>query len=691
MSVCNTGQYLGPLNTCIVVPAAQGTACDDDHFCTIGDACDGNGSCVGGSQNDCGLPHSPCLSTICYEDTKSCNVTPVNDGAACTPTDLCQSNGVCSIGDCIGEPKDCSFSPQNECNSVACDPATGKCAATPDASKDDAPCSLSGDPCNINKTCMAGLCGGGTPKDCSTFNVGCQIGLCDDTTGNCNPAPAPVGTACSDGIAECHVGTCDAKGGCSPSSAPDGTACNDHNACTKADTCMAGACAGGPVSGCSVYLQEGFESCPAGWTLSGDWQCGTPKNVGPLAAHTGNNCIATQIAGNYSVNQSYSTCVADSPAIDLSMAMSPQLSFWVWDHTEGGTFDGWNLKVSADAGQTFTEVTMVTPAYSLTVAGQPAWGGDHSVAGWQNYLADLSAYHGKSIILRFAFRSDGATVYPGVYIDDLVVAEPLQIPLYISTPTPLADVYVGTPYVATMAKTGGTSTSVWSIKPGGVNTSWLSIDPTTGVLSGTPTAANVGLVSVTVHVEEQLLPSNFAEKTFTFHVKPDVYYTGFEGACPDGWTLTGDWQCGAPTTVGPMAAYAGTQCLATQLSSNYHDNQPWTTTATSPIIDLTGVQNPLLTFRMWIDTEGATYDGANLQLSTDGGMSYTILTNVMPAYTLTVAGYPAWGGHQSALGWQAVTVDLSAYTNQAIRLQFAFHSDTSGNYPGVYIDEILIN
>src|SRR5688500_14319293 len=36
MAVCNTGQVLGPLNTCIVVPSPGGTACDDGKFCTTG-------------------------------------------------------------------------------------------------------------------------------------------------------------------------------------------------------------------------------------------------------------------------------------------------------------------------------------------------------------------------------------------------------------------------------------------------------------------------------------------------------------------------------------------------------------------------------------------------------------------------------------------------------------------------------
>ena len=691
IAVCNTGQEVGPLNTCVVVPSPKGTACDDGQFCTIDDVCD-NGVCAGKTPNRCGAAANPCLAVICYEDSKSCDVTPANDGATCTPTNLCQVEGVCHVGDCVGEPKDCSFSPLNECNTVACDPATGMCKGTPDPKKDDAACLLTGDLCSVNTTCKTGQCGGGTPKDCSAFDIGCQIGVCDATTGFCGPVSAPIGTTCTEGIPACHVGACDAKGACAPTAAPDGIACNDHNACTKADTCVASACAGAAVAGCLLYLQEGFEVCPHGWTFGGDWQCGMPTNVGPPAAHTDKGVIATRLAGVYSVNQSFGSTVADSPTINLTQAVNPAVSFWAWDNTEGGNFDGWNLQVSTDGGQSFTQVMTVIPAYSQSIGPQPAWGGDHSAEGWQNYAADLTAYIGSSITLRFAFRSDGASVYPGVYIDDVVVAEPLQIPLYITTSSPLADVYAGMGYSAAVVRTGGTNGAVWSIKPGGVNAAWLAIDPVTGVLKGTPTAAQAGPVSVTVHVEEPTLPSNFAEKTFTFTVKPDAYYTSFEDACPNGWTLTGDWQCGVPTNVGPATAFVGTQCLATQIAGLYSVIQPFsTTTATSPDIDLVGVSNPSVTFRMWIDTEGSTYDGVNLQISIDGGASYSVVSTVTPAYPLTIAGKPAWGGHQAALGWQLMKADLSNYAGQVIRLRFSFQSDSSGIYPGVYVDDFFVN
>jgi hypothetical protein len=691
IAVCNTGQELGPLNTCVVVAAPKGTACDDGKFCTTNDTCD-SGVCVGGTQNTCGMGQNPCVSVICYEETKSCDATPVNDGTACEPKELCRVDGVCKLGQCVGIPKDCSFSPLSECNKVACDPATGKCIGTPDPDKDDAPCVLTGDLCASNKTCKTGACQGGSPKDCSVLDVGCEVGVCDPMNGFCTPEPAPVGTTCSESVPECHVGICDVKGDCIPKAAQDGIACNDHNACTKADTCSTGSCDGTPVAGCQFYMFESFETCSNGWTFGGDWQCGVPTNVGPLVAHTGTGLIGTKLNGLYSTNQSFSTAFADSPTIDLTSAIGPKISFWAWDHTEGGTFDGWNLQVSTNGGQSFTTVFPESPPYNLTILGQPAWGGNHSLEGWKNYIADLSDFAGLPVILRFAFRSDGATVFPGVYVDDLILAEPEQIPLYIATSSPLADIYAGMNYANPITKTGGSNNVVWSKLPGGTNDSWLSIDPTTGILKGVPSLADVGPVSVTIHVEEATLPSNFADKTFTFTVNHAAYYTSFEGACPDGWTLTGDWECGVPINVGPSPAYVGTQCLATKIDAIYSDLQTFAgSTATSPDIDLTNVGTPILTFRMWVDTEGSTYDGFNLKISSDGGQSYSIVNTATPTYPLTIAGEPAWGGHQAGLGWQLVQADLSAYAGQIIRLQFSFQTDSSGIFPGVYIDDVFLD
>jgi hypothetical protein len=226
----------------------------------------------------------------------------------------------------------------------------------------------------------------------------------------------------------------------------------------------------------------------------------------------------------------------------------------------------------------------------------------------------------------------------------------------------------------------------------------LSIDPTTGTLSGTPTIANVGMVTVKVHVEEITLPSNFADQIFTFNVLDigtSYYGTNFEGACPNGWTLSGDWQCGAPTLTplggGPATAFSGAQVIATVLTDDYSSSDAYATnTATSPTVNLTGATSAKLRFRVWLDTEGSSFDGFNLKVSSDGG-PFNLINTVTPTYPLTVGGESAWGGHDGALGYRLYQADLSQFVNHQIQLRFAFRSDSSGEYPGVYIDDVVVS
>lgn len=269
-------------------------------------------------------------------------------------------------------------------------------------------------------------------------------------------------------------------------------------------------------------------------------------------------------------------------------------------------------------------------------------------------------------------------------------------PLEITSPTTLYAALAGRPYTAQFTADGGLGRNQWTLEPGGTNAGWLAIDSATGALSGTPTVGAIGAVSVTVRVADRFYPNAFAHQTYAFSVvstPADPYFENFDTACPASWALTGDWECGSPSNVGPTSAYSGTRCLGTQLASSYRDNQTYDgTTATSPAIALSSVPGlqPRLSFRAWIDTEGSTYDGFNLSISTDSGATFATLTAVSPSYDLTIGGRPAWGGHQSARGWQAFSADLTAYAGQAIVLRFSFRSDSSGVFPGVYLDDVRV-
>ncbi len=71
-------------------------------------------------------------------------------------------------------------------------------------------------------------------------------------------------------------------------------------------------------------------------------------------------------------------------------------------------------------------------------------------------------------------------------------------PLSITTTSPLPLAPLNTPYSVTLTATGGTGSDTWSVATGSTLPSWLSLDTTTGVLSGTPTTDATATFAVTV-------------------------------------------------------------------------------------------------------------------------------------------------------------------------------------------------
>jgi len=239
VGVCNTGEYPGTVGACTVVPVDDDTPCDDGEFCTTADTCQA-GVCTGGPVNDCGMEPDACQEVVCEESTDSCGTQPVPDGGACTPEDLCVVNGVCTGGQCLGEPKDCLFAPvPDECHVAVCNPTNGECEPQPGNEGD--PCTDMSDLCSVGNVCTSGTCGGGSPKDCSALNVGCQVGMCDATSGNC------VGQA-----------------------VPNGGACDDNDPCTTGEICTAGQCTGGTTE---TMCTGGDLCCPMGCDATSDSDC----------------------------------------------------------------------------------------------------------------------------------------------------------------------------------------------------------------------------------------------------------------------------------------------------------------------------------------------------------------------------------------------------------------------------------
>lgn len=283
ISVCNEGNYQGPIGTCVVVPDVDGTSCDDGLFCTVNDSCQA-GVCTGGPQNDCGMTPPECNEVVCDEQAKSCSSQALPNGDSCTPGNLCETGGLCQNGLCVGTPKDCFFSPvPSECYNSVCNPANGMCEPQP--GNDGQPCVDQMDLCSEGNTCSAGTCAGGTPKDCSGLTMGCFNGVCDALNGQCTQMPVPAGGNCAEATDDCNQGICDMQGMCNATPVNQGGNC-DTDACYTGQTCNSGSCQGGTFLGCGT---NGDGCCPAGCTIAQDNDCLTEITMAALNnAHNGN-------------------------------------------------------------------------------------------------------------------------------------------------------------------------------------------------------------------------------------------------------------------------------------------------------------------------------------------------------------------------------------------------------------------
>ena len=113
---------------------------------------------------------------------------------------------------------------------------------------------------------------------------------------------------------------------------------------------------------------------------------------------------------------------------------------------------------------------------------------------------------------------------------------------------------------------------------------------------------------------------------------------------------------------------------------------------------LTASQSSQLQFWTVWDLE-ATYDGGIVQVSTNGGSTWTTLTptggypntithpdNACPALPSGTAAFSS----DDQFTWLQKTVNLAAYAGQAIRLAWRFGSDSGVNGEGWYVDDVTL-
>ena len=177
----------------------------------------------------------------------------------------------------------------------------------------------------------------------------------------------------------------------------------------------------------SNYYQENFEATNGSFTASPNssaWEWGIPTS-GPGSAHTGTKLWATVLAGNYSDTVNWKLTSREF----IATSNNPTLKFWHWYNMEespgtpGRAYDGGNVKISTDSGNTWAVIRPVSGydgvGYTNTygIANESCFTGTGTT--WQEAQFVLPINSGQRFFLRWHFGSDIGTVYPGWYIDDV--------------------------------------------------------------------------------------------------------------------------------------------------------------------------------------------------------------------------------------------------------------------------------
>ena len=149
---------------------------------------------------------------------------------------------------------------------------------------------------------------------------------------------------------------------------------------------------------------------------------------------------------------------------------------------------------------------------------------------------------------------------------------------------------------------------------------------------------------------------------------------------PEGWEAgIGDWSAGAGTweigtpTSGPNSAYLGTTCAATVLAGSYSADA--SSRMVSPVFVVpSGLEHPRLRFWQWY---GIGFG--------DGGF---VQVRALEDSLWNTVGGPYVGSSSGV--WSYTSLDLLAYTDQAVELAFLFQSNCCSEDAGWYIDDVAV-
>ena len=389
-----------------------------------------------------------------------------------------------------------------------------------------------------------------------------------------------------------------------------------------------------------------------------------PFNTGPSGDHTtgsGTYVFSEQIAfGTTPV-----TAQLKTPRIDLSPLTSPELS--VWYHMFGNSIGDFQIAVSANGGPFVVE---------NTITGQQQ---TSQTDAWQELIVDLSAYANDTVRIRFRSIQTVFGNAGHVAIDDISIYEQPTCP----KPTNLAFTSNTTTSITMNWTSGGANN--WQIEygapgftPGTGTIVNASVNPFTvnGLSPSTPydfyirDSCGIGDVSFWVGAVQMStacgvlsapVTENFDNALWT--KGPLFNSLGTLDTCWDRTPIntTFFYKVGPPLFIGTSGADNDHTTGSAAGKYVFTESQGFAGTAApslkSPSIDLGPLNVPELSF--WYHMFGADIGDLEVKVSNDGGLAFTSL--------FTITGQQQ---QSSSEAWKEAIIDLSAYANDTVIIQF---------------------
>ena len=357
--VCDAG-------SCAQVDASEGTPCHTVTPCKEPGVCE-EGVCL---EPDITCEDGdPCTGAACDPEV-GCLFEPL-DGVPCDDGDLCTVTDLCVDGICLGEGY-VACDDGNPCTLDLCDKWYGCAHEDLQGPCDD------GDPCTGGDLCVYGACiGGADVCECDTdADCGGYVNTCfssytcekDAEPRVCVPVPETE-TICPD-VSPCLAGVCDpTTGACDPVPKPDGTQCSDLLACVVEGGCFQGACVGLP------YECGGGVGCTAPVCVPGEGCVEMPTSA---PCDDGDPCTVNDWCSGGSCASLETNCVDPAPPALFRVStmewQAPALSFVTPGGVEVALEEALDVAISQALGDIYSPLDLLVGVTPMDTAGpSSAW------------------------------------------------------------------------------------------------------------------------------------------------------------------------------------------------------------------------------------------------------------------------------------------------------------------------------